>query len=601
MAADDEFRQALEAFQSGDLDRALGLAERSVESNPTPNARHLLGLIHCRLGNPAAGTEHLRAAAEGEPANPAHQVMLARALVDAGRAAEALALPKPPPVTSPASLALWQARAEAADSAGNTDAAIEAWSAITRAAPRDWRAWASLGNALRTRKQWGEAANALFEAAQLNPEDAKLRADTVDLLLKIGQQNQILLQFDDAETAFRGAYELDPANASAAYHLGVALERTNRLDALEALLKDSPAAGIPAERLRYLWAALARRRGRLDDAAALLDGKDPGDDTVAWNALKSKVADALGDSDSAFDAATAMNRAAIDRAVPAARREEWESASAAYREEQRALARTITADWAARVPLLDEPAPASVAFLLGFPRSGTTLLDTFVLGHPQVEVLEEKQLVAAARQVIGPIEALPAVPLDRLREARSAYFERLFEHVGPGFSGLAIDKFPLDMGVAPVIQAILPRAPIIFAQRHPCDVVLSGFLQPFGMVNFSDIGDAADYYDSMMQIWTASREAMDLNVHTIVYEDLVREPEAALRPLVGFLGLDWDDRILDHQRTAKARGTIVTPSYDQVTEPLSTRPSGRWKRYKKQLEPVLPILLPWAERLGYSD
>jgi len=58
---------------------------------------------------------------------------------------------------------------------------------------------------------------------------------------------------------------------------------------------------------------------------------------------------------------------------------------------------------------------------------------------------------------------------------------------------------------------------------------------------------------------------------------------------------------IDHQRTARERGTIVTPTYDQVTEPLTARPVGRWKRYRKQLEPVLPVLLPWAERLGYSD
>jgi hypothetical protein len=142
---------------------------------------------------------------------------------------------------------------------------------------------------------------------------------------------------------------------------------------------------------------------------------------------------------------------------------------------------------------------------------------------------------------------------------------------------------------------------MIFAQRHPCDVVLSGFMQPIGIVNFSNIAAAADYYDAMMSIWTAARETMALNVHTVVYEDLVADPEATLRPLVTFLDLDWDDRLLDHRRTAKSRGTIVTPSYDQVTEAVTTRPVGRWKRYRKQLEPVLPILLPWAERLGYSD
>jgi hypothetical protein len=94
---------------------------------------------------------------------------------------------------------------------------------------------------------------------------------------------------------------------------------------------------------------------------------------------------------------------------------------------------------------------------------------------------------------------------------------------------------------------------------------------------------------------------MNLNVHTVVYEELVRDPRAVLRPLLAFLGLDWHERILDHRRTAKDRGTIVTPTYDQVTEPLNTRASGRWKRYERQLEPILPVLLAWAKKLGYAD
>jgi hypothetical protein len=176
----------------------------------------------------------------------------------------------------------------------------------------------------------------------------------------------------------------------------------------------------------------------------------------------------------------------------------------------------------------------------------------------------------------------------------------LSERVEDGFAGIVIDKFPLDMAAAPLIQAMFPGAPIIFAQRHPCDVVLSGFMQKFGLVNFNSIEDAADYYDAMMSIWTASRETMDLNVQTVVYEDLINDPEPVLRLVVDFLELEWDKDLLDHQRTARGRGTISTPSYDQVTEPLSSRFVGRWRRYERQLAPVLPLLVPWAERLGYK-
>ena len=601
MSGGAQFKDAAEAFQRGDLDRALALAEDAVGSAPSPQWQHLLGLIHCRLGQPEAGVDHLRAAAEAEPGNPAFQVMLARALVDAGRVEELLAIPEPPPPTSPATLALWQSRAEAADLAGKVDLSVRAWSAVMAAAPQDWRAWGNLGNALARQQRLTEAADALAEAARLNRTEPAVRADAVAALAKAGAQHQALLQFDEAEAAFRRAYALDPTDRSIVHQLGVALERTNRLEELAKLLDDASAAGIGKQELGYLWAILARREGKLEEARDLLAGADPAVDPVAWNALRAKIADALGDSEQAFEAAAAMNQAAIDRSVRAEDRDEWSRRTSAYREEQRELAGTITPEWAAKVPLLAEPPRQRVAFLLGFPRSGTTLLDTFMLGHPEIAVLEEQQLVGAAAQVTGPIEDLPTVSKAKLKQARATYCDRLAEYVGAGFAGLAIDKFPLDMASAPLIQAMFPGAPILFMQRHPCDVVLSGFMQSFGLVNFSEIADAAEYYDALMRIWTASRETMALNVHDVVYEELVGDPEAVLKPAIAFLGLEWDDRILDHQRTAKARGTIQTPSYDQVTEPVTARASGRWKRYAKQLEPVLPILLPWAERLGYRD
>jgi hypothetical protein len=295
-----------------------------------------------------------------------------------------------------------------------------------------------------------------------------------------------------------------------------------------------------------------------------------------------------------------MNRRGREQSMGTMSAEEWQRNAAAYRDEQHQLARAITPEWAAKVPLLNEPSPRRVAFLVGFPRSGTTLLDTFLMGHPEVTVLEEEQLVGKAALGLK-VKDLPGTSLEYIREARGAYLRALAEHVPDDFTGLVVDKFPLDMAAAPLIQAMFPGAPIIFAQRHPCDVVLSGFMQSFGMVNFADIADTADYYDAMMSTWVAARDSMKLNTHTVVYEELVEDPPSVLKPVISFLGLEWDDRVLDHQKTAKERGTIATPSYDQVTEPISKAPSGRWKRYRKQMAPGLPILLPWAKRLGYGE
>jgi tetratricopeptide (TPR) repeat protein len=593
------FQAALDAFQRGDLDSSRAMAEQAVEAAPTANWRHLLGLIHCRLGDPQAGLPHLEAAAGLEPANVGFQVILARALIDVGRPHDVLAMPDPPPITSGASLAMWQARGEAADFARKPEVSKAAWGRLTAAVPKDWRAWSNLGTALVSLGEWDDAANAFATAASLNPDEPALRRSAASAFTQVGTRHQQLLQLEEALEAFRRAYDLQPDDVAIAQSLGLALERTNKLDELKTFVSGLRASGVGEESLGYLCAVLARREGRVEEALRLLLKSDPAQDQVAWYALRAKLEDSLGNSEEAFEAAAAMNRACLERSVTV-KPEEWERQTRDYRQEQHHLARAITPDWASRMPRMDEPSPRPVAFLVGFPRSGTTLLDTFLMGHPQITVLEEEQLFGQATDGFN-VKALPGIGRKRIRQARDSYLAALADRVGKDFPGLVVDKFPLDMAKAPLIEAIFPGVPFIFAQRHPCDVVLSGFMQTFGLVNFSNIEAVADYYDALMSIWTAARETLRLNVHTVRYENLVAGPESVLRPLIGFLGLEWDDRLLDHTRTAKARGAIITPSYDQVTEPVNTKAAGRWKRYRKQLEPVLPILLPWAERLGYSE
>lgn len=599
--APPSLEEALEAFTRGDLQKSRMLADRALSQAPSANWHHLLGLIHCRLGDSETGVEHLRAAADSDPANVGFNVMLARALVDSGRPADVLAMPEPPPITTRATLALWQARAEAAERAGEYQASAIAWSKIIEATPREWRGWSNLGGAFAALGRWTEAVDALEEALKLKPDEATVRTNLVAALLQLGRRRQFQVEFDSAEAAFRRAYTLAPEQREVVFQLGIALERANRLDELVTLLDDSDRLGLGKEEFAYLWAVLARREGRIEEARRLLDKANPDEEPVRWHALMAKIADALGDPARAFEAAIRMNRAAIAESVPPNELETWQRKSDEYREGLHELARVITPEWAAGVPKLETPASVRVSFLLGFPRSGTTLLDTFLMGHPEVEVLEEKQLVGRSADVVGGSMNLAGASQARLRKARQTYLGLLREEVPTNFGGLVVDKFPLDMAAAPVIDALFPRAPMIFAQRHPCDVVLSGFMQPIGIVNFSNIEAAAKYYDAMMSIWTAARHSMDLNVHTVVYEELVADPEATLRPLLDFLGLHWDDRLLDHRSTAKSRGTIVTPSYDQVTEPITTKPVGRWKRYEKEMAPALPILLPWAEKLGYRD
>ena len=186
------------------------------------------------------------------------------------------------------------------------------------------------------------------------------------------------------------------------------------------------------------------------------------------------------------------------------------------------------------------------------------------------------------------------------------YFDELDKHLdAPDGHMLVVDKLPLNLVQAGVIYRVFPRAKFVFGQRHPCDAVLSCYMRSFqmneGMVNCLDLASAARLYDSVMRLWQQYQENLDLKVHTVRYEALITDFDSTVSACLEFLGMDWDDGVRDYVETAKRSGQISTPSYDQVTQALYKEASGRWQRYRERLEPVLPVLLPWAERMGYTE
>jgi len=261
-----ELSNAIEAFKRGDLDRALTLAELSASVSPTAPCHHLVGLIHCRRGNPERGVDFLRRAADAEPANVGFKVMLARALIDSGSAADVLGMDKPQPIST--DLPLWITRAEAAAATGDGEAAAEAWTIIATHNKTDPDAWINLGRSYFA-----------------------------------------LAQFDEAESACRNALALSPRDLTGLLTLGLIYERTNQLDELDRLLDDSLRDGIEQAQLSYLWALREQRAGRLESARAFLMQSDPGEDPVRWHRLRLKIADREGDAAAAFDAMVRMNRA----------------------------------------------------------------------------------------------------------------------------------------------------------------------------------------------------------------------------------------------------------------------------------------------------
>jgi hypothetical protein len=227
------------------------------------------------------------------------------------------------------------------------------------------------------------------------------------------------------------------------------------------------------------------------------------------------------------------------------------------------------------------------------------------MGHPGIAVIEEEPILQRVADSLGGMERLAGLDDAELDRLRNVYFTEVDRLVPDAAGKLVIDKLPLNIVRVPLIHRLFPDAPIVFAQRHPCDVVLSCFMQSFvindAMANFLDLGDAASLYDLVLTFWQKCCDVLPLRVHTVRYEDLVRDLVGEARSALEFLGLPWDGAVLDHSGTARARGLISTPSYSQVIRPIYREASGRWERYRAQMAPVLPTLAPWARRLGYGE
>jgi hypothetical protein len=155
----------------------------------------------------------------------------------------------------------------------------------------------------------------------------------------------------------------------------------------------------------------------------------------------------------------------------------------------------------------------------------------------------------------------------------------------------------------PVIHRLFPSAKIILAVRDPRDCVLSCYQQRFGMnaamYQMLRLDTAATYYDAVMALVRASRTALPLDVHEVRYEGVVGAFDETVGALLSFLGLGWDDAVRNYAETAKRR-TIATPSSAQVVQPIYASAKGKWRNYRRFLEPVLPVLEPWVAAFGYE-
>jgi len=476
----------------------------------------------------------------------------------------------------------------------------------------DAGALVSLGDALREARRLEPAVEAYERARALAPARA-------EILGRLGAMHFRLRRYERAESCYRQAASIDPRDARIHGLHAEVLERLNRLDDARDAAKraididpDHPSANLALARLDRRQgdaSASCRRLERLIELGRVRDHVL----ASAWVEL-GHARDAAGLSSQAFDAYAMGQRTWSE--TPRAREVPRDAYPEMLRRYDRWLTECPPGVWKHDPdpdPGPEADLPPSPVFFVGFPRSGTTLVEQMLRGHDGLCPVDEPRFVT--RMIGRAMRMLPDSPgypwgiesLDegQIRELESGYHADAEAHLAPErLDGrILVDKLPLNICHLPLIRRVFPRSKVIVALRDPRDCCLSCFFQEFAaneaMVQFYEFGSTVSLYAQVMGLWLRYRHELGLDWLEYRYEDLVADPQAIAQRIIGFLGVPWQDAVLDFADRSRGR-SISTPSYQAVTRGIDARAIARWKRYEERIDDELEPLEAFIDAFGYD-
>ena len=610
----EAFAHALQLQQVGRLPQAMEVYRQILKVAPNHGgAVHYLGLAMHQSGQSDAAIPHLAQSTTLAPDNASFHHNLGAVYRSLGRLDEAAA-------SLQRALELQPDYAEAELKLGNVhmdryqlDEAEACFRRALELDPRFAEAANNLGNVQKERGQLEEAGASYQQALQINPNyfDARSNLGTIYIYTA---------QLDEAVKQCQKVLATEPNHIGALVNLGNAYRALGRVDESREMFQCALTVHPAHPLSTAMLAVLETETGHFDEAVTLCRqvlADDP-EHAMAYATLVAAQSESIEDGDVArLEAIVEKPQTAREAKVDASfalgkiydRQKKYDQAFAHYQRANRlnfarfdpqahldyvtALIDTYSAEFFTRQGTsgIDSKLPV---FIVGMPRSGTTLVEQILASLSEVhgagELQDIPRLADSIPERTGSKVPYPAAAdsLDAsiLHKAASAHLESLARRAGA--AARCTDKLPANFLHLGLIALLFPGAQVIHCRRDPLDVCLSCFFQRFEYVSYSsDLEHLGHYYRDYERLMEHWREVLPLTIFELEYEELLENQEEVSRCLVAHCGLEWDARCIEFYRHDRP---IQTTSSWQARQPLYKTSRQRWKNYEKFLGPLRAVL-----------
>ncbi len=474
-------------------------------------------------------------------------------------------------------------RAQNALTANNLAQASTICEQLIQKDPRNVSTLNLLGQISFARSFYDEAAGYLEKAAAIQPRDTRAHLTLAELRTFQGDYKVAIALYDKV-------LRLEPGASGAIAGKADAWEKCGERDKARAMLEPFVTSGRETAVMALFQARLDLHDGNLDAIVELVNRHLDASGNTLWHLLsvQGKALERLGRFDEAFDAYRRSNEA-----VAAPFNQD------AWLDHSRDLAASFTAQRLQTLPRASHGSQLPV-FIVGMPRSGSTLIETILDTHPDAHGAGEfpamQELVNDITLRIGSFSPYPTCIDDLSQQDVDAlaadYLGRLAAE-NPAARRIA-DKYLTSYRHLGLIELLVPEARVIHCLRHPLDTCISCFSQTLSPAAFpyvSDLRRLGIVYVDYQRLMTHWKSVLSIPILEVQYEQLVSDQERVTRQILDFCGLEWDPRCLRYYERSRV---VQTASYDQVTRPIYNSSVGRYKPFEKHLGPLV-------EELARSD